>query len=69
MTVRELLKIATSEVWITTSEDPNNSTPEIKVKSYTDSDEAEFLSEKVLESEINLLTTTGDAFYASLYWD
>ena len=69
MTVRELLKTTTSEVWITTSEDPNNSTPEIKVKSYTERDESEFLSETVLDSKINILKSAGDAVYASLYWD
>lgn len=70
MTVRELLDTTTSEVWITTSETPINSTPEIRVKSMTDREEKDFLSKEILDSKIKLICAPcEDAVYVSLDWD
>lgn len=69
MTVRDLLKDAVSEVWITTKEDPHKDKPEIIVQSRTDYEEEDFLSDKILDSEINLIMAVDNAIYISLMWD
>ena len=68
MTVRDLLKDATSEVWITTNEDPHKDKPEIIVQSRSDYEEEDFLSDKILDSEINLIMAVNNAIYISLLW-
>lgn len=68
MTVRDLLECSLSEVMITTKEDPRREKPEIMVCSQSDADEEEFLSEKVLNSEINLIEVRDDCIFISLKW-
>jgi hypothetical protein len=68
MTVRELLNDAISPVWITTKEDPNQDGPEIIVNANSDYEEKDFLSEQILDSEVHLIKSTGNALYVSLMW-
>lgn len=68
MTVRELLNDAISPVWITTKEDPNQDGPEIIVQANSDYEEEDFLSERILDSKVRLIKSTGNALYVSLMW-
>lgn len=68
MTVRELLKVIISDLWITFGEDPSDEYPDItcRIRSDVDADEAALLSEWVLESEVYLMTAKDDAIFISL---
>ena len=68
MTVRELLKVTISDLWITFAEDPSDEYPDItcRIRSNVDVDEADLLSDWVLESEVHLMTAKDDAVFISL---
>lgn len=68
MKVRDLIKDCVSELWITAEEDPHRQEPDLKIHCCSDADEAEYLSDKVLDSEIYLIMATDRAIYISLNW-
>ena len=68
MKVRELVKDCISELWITAEEDPNKQPPDLKIYCCSDADDQDFLSDKVLDSEVYLIKADKDAIYISLNW-
>lgn len=68
MTVKELLDVTCSEVWITSGEDPAKDPIECRINTF-DTEEHEWLSEKVLNSSIHLMDAHGDVIRISLFWD
>lgn len=70
MTVRELLKTATADIWITVEENPNDEeNPDIIVQSHYVYN-GDLLSDKVLDSKIHLMMAPKeDVIYVSLMWE
>lgn len=68
MTVREVLEVTCGEVWITSGEDPGRDEIECKLSIY-DTEEQDWLSEKVLNSPVHLMNAQGDVIRISLFWD
>ncbi len=68
MKVRDLLKDCISEMWITAEEGPDQQPPDIKIHCCSDCEDSDFLSEKVLDSEVCLIKAVGEAIYISLNW-
>lgn len=68
MTVRELLKVTTCGILITSGEDPNNEIPEIEIPANC-TDEDWWLSDEVLDHEIHLLTIKNGNVFVSLFID
>lgn len=68
MTIRDILKCSLSEVLITTKDYSSTEQPEIMVCSHSDAEEEEFLSEKVLNSEIHVIEARDDCIFISLKW-
>lgn len=68
MTVREVLEVTCGAVWITSGEDPGRDEIECKINPF-DTEDHEWLSEKVLNSSIHLMDAHGDVIRISLFWD
>lgn len=68
MTVRDLLKIVTCDLYITMDEDPNFVEPDIKL-SVSLAEPEDVLGESILNHEVHLMTTKNSAVYISLFLD
>ena len=68
MKVKDLIKDCICELWITAEEDPNRQPPDLKVHCCSDADDQDFLSDRVLDSEVHLIKADKDAIYISLNW-
>ena len=68
MTVRELLKTITCDLYITFGEDPNFAEPDIKLFASLAEPE-EILGESILNHKVHLTTAKNNAVYISLFLD
>ncbi len=68
MTVKELLKTITCDLYITMGEDPNFVEPDIKLSASLNEPD-EVLGENILNHEVHLTTVMNNGVYISLFLD
>ena len=66
MTVKELIKVTTCGILLTSEEDPNNERPEIIIPA-NNCDEIWYLSDEVLNHEVHLITVRDGMIFASMF--
>ena len=66
MTVRDLIKVTTCGILLTSEEDPNQEVPEIKIPA-GNCDEMWWLSKEVLDHKVHLITVKDGMIFASLF--
>ena len=68
MTIKEVLKHNTGELWITAEEDPNNARPDIIIKPTYSESEYGWLSDELLNTEVHLMVAEGDVLFVSTFY-